>query len=1852
MNSSYSGRASLRLLTIGILGFLALGTRTGLAQPNPRPETPIPGSNPVPAQPVSVDIYRQPPWLYNVSATPPSLFIGQSATLTFSYRRGAAAITTLHYSQSNTLGSISRSIPAEVVAITAPQGTKTLVIDSGELALGSNSITLQLEDALGRRSPLRTVSIAVVGGGGGGTAPEIVTMEVASPTWNRPSGEHDEVLIPVSIVASDPDGDFARVRVRRIWPDLTESLVEVSNTEMRLGAFGGITETPLFQFRSSDPLGIYSLELTPIDFAGNVGTPQSHELTLTDTGGVAPPRIVNFVPATAGAGSEVVASGEGFDAQLENNAVSVAFVRAEVIEATPTSLRFIVPAGAVSGPLRIATPLGRARSDDSLNVPSSVLLEPQVPSVVVGGTLAFSATTSGAADDTVIWSVSGIPGGNATVGTIVGGAYSAPSEIPGGVIISVRAALAAAPTIFAETSVTLLPPPSIEGSTLILAARGGEAVSSDNAAGITIPPGAISANTTIGVTMLRGQQEPAPEPGRRILSAVQFVPDGLAFSAPASIRLPLNRYYPPGSSLSVKYFLPANGTYVDEGIVAIVDASGSSAVAAISHFSTVVIDAEDCPAVIPPFTIDVIQPTAIQEATTIPVRIRGVGLTPCLVPVAYRGTPSSNGQRTWEVEIVGPVYGIHDANSGQDEIGFLVHVVLDRELDGFPRPPETFSIGLVRPGQPDAAAAERVAITVDWLPDFPAIGGDIHVRISNTPITRVSSAIITANQTIFVDSGTFVIESTGPIRIESSGSIDASGQDGGHASHRNPGTAGRSPDADYQLQNGGAGGVGRLDPGCFLHTGETDCSEPENFGDPSNVGIPGFGGRNGYNWNLLENVLSIALRVFECVSGEYSACFRIIGAVSEFVNSTNERDFDGTGKGGGGGHLWLFPHRGLHHGSGGGGGGGGGCVSFCGCTDPCDRHSGGGGGGGGAGGRAIKLISGTEIFVDGGLRTDGGDGGNGASYSISSSFNLTTVDSALPGGGGGGGAGGELALLSPVVRYGPNQRASIRGGIGGRSGAFALTHESQSLEFTMGPGRGISGTAGRQYFPQSFYPQSFRNCVTNRTQLDDLLISSGTQNPIPISVTREDSSVAFFTAIYDPQILAHRVDLTLGRGFNTIRFATPERDLASDLLDLHVLVLEPDADGDGLSDLRESELLTNPNDRDTDNDGLDDLTEVLIGSNPLQVDSDVDGASDGSDPYPTSIDGDGDGASDGLEILLGTNPTSNIDPPTELPDGMIVAGGFGLFAVDLVTGRIGLITRPSLLTPEPAWRNNGEGPELFATIPLPTQLVRANGLSGTVTNIGDTIIPVARLSYRSADDAFYGAEGSFSGPSGQLLRIDPLTGTGTLVGSPLPNNERITAVACAQNGDLYALLRDANEAQRLVTLDPLNNTVASVVGPVSGDSIRGLAFSGSDLIATSFNCSGQDCVTDFSLLSLNDASRSPLGTIPRYALGGISVKGGNPPPPPGPNLVEIGRYSVGSQPRWVRAADLTGDGFDDVVTANFAADTLSFLRNLGDHTFAPAVSISAGDGPIMFDVGSLRDVVPPLRMDIAVALANSATITLLLNDGNGVFTPSSISLPAKAKSLTICDLNGDALNDLAAVLENRTIRILWGDGTGGFSGNSTIAIPTTFNPRHIRASFSASNFLHDFNGDLNLDLLVNTEVGEVFTYHGNGAGVFTLGASRGGFAEGIFSGGYAEAAKLNQGFAPEIVLPDYAFARFHVFYNNNAGQFPTSASVELVDLTPWRVLATDFQGDEQSDLITSGYCPSSCTGGALYFYASDPAGSGAVALTADSPMLGVVGLNFAVMDVADFGGSGSPFFRGDLVTNVYESNEVVVLQKQ
>lgn len=87
------------------------------------------------------------------------------------------------------------------------------------------------------------------------------------------------------------------------------------------------------------------------------------------------------------------------------------------------------------------------------------------------------------------------------------------------------------------------------------------------------------------------------------------------------------------------------------------------------------------------------------------------------------------------------------------------------------------------------------------------------------------------------------------------------------------------------------------------------------------------------------------------------------------------------------------------------------------------------------------------------------------------------------------------------------------------------------------------------------------------------------------------------------------------------------------------------------------------------------------------------------------------------------------------------------------------------------------------------------------------------LAYCQVDDSFYSVDFDYGSPHlGQLVRIDPVTGVGTLLGSHMTFDVRITGMVCDSSGQLWAVTPGhGSRASELLKINR-NTGVETVVG--------------------------------------------------------------------------------------------------------------------------------------------------------------------------------------------------------------------------------------------------------------------------------------------------------------------------------------------------------------------------------------------------------------------------------------------------------
>lgn len=295
--------------------------------------------------------------------------------------------------------------------------------------------------------------------------------------------------------------------------------------------------------------------------------------------------------------------------------------------------------------------------------------------------------------------------------------------------------------------------------------------------------------------------------------------------------------------------------------------------------------------------------------------------------------------------------------------------------------------------------------------------------------------------------------------------------------------------------------------------------------------------------------------------------------------------------------------------------------------------------------------------------------------------------------------------------------------------------------------------------------------------------------------------------------------------------------------------------------------------------------------------------------------------------------------------------------------------------------------------------------------------------------------------------------------------------------------------------------------------------------------------------------------------------------------------AVGRSPERVAVADFNLDGFLDLATPNLGGDPGEVTILLGDGTGGfPTRSdiIIAGvtdhRGPYgIVSADFNRDNLP----DLALLNRNLNHVRILIGDGSGGFTAGSpIAVGSFPLSIALGHFNADADPDLAVVNSNFTtidfcanmgsVTILLGNGSGGF--NQATGSPITVG----RGANSVA--VGHFNADANADIAVGNNCDDNVTILlGNGLGGFNAAAGSpvsGGskpvfVATGDFNGDNRDdLAVANNDFTRET-----NDGRVTILLSNGNGTF--TADTPIITSDPTSIAVDDLNRDGNADLAIS-----------------------------------------------------------------------------
>ncbi len=289
----------------------------------------------------------------------------------------------------------------------------------------------------------------------------------------------------------------------------------------------------------------------------------------------------------------------------------------------------------------------------------------------------------------------------------------------------------------------------------------------------------------------------------------------------------------------------------------------------------------------------------------------------------------------------------------------------------------------------------------------------------------------------------------------------------------------------------------------------------------------------------------------------------------------------------------------------------------------------------------------------------------------------------------------------------------------------------------------------------------------------------------------------------------------------------------------------------------------------------------------------------------------------------------------------------------------------------------------------------------------------------------------------------------------------------------------------------------------------------------------------------------------------------------------VGYDSGGYESYSVAVADVNGDGIPDLIVANSCASvnscsndgTVAVLLGNGNGTFQNAVTYDAG-GPQPLSL-VVTDVNGDGHPDIVVVVAynSSATVSVLLGNGNGTFQSPLIYAPGGLGEigtfgLAVADVNADGKPDvIVPMLNSGMVGVLLGNGDGTFQNAVTYDSGGTL-------AFAVA--VADVNGDGKPDIVVGSNVMGVLL--GNGDGTFQSAIICNG------GGGTPVVADVNHDGKPDIVLEEGngGATTVGVYLGNGDGTFQTETTYNVALQSFPGLAIADLNGDGNLDVALSG----------------------------------------------------------------------------
>ncbi|MFL6335254.1 MAG: FG-GAP-like repeat-containing protein [Pyrinomonadaceae bacterium] len=541
-----------------------------------------------------------------------------------------------------------------------------------------------------------------------------------------------------------------------------------------------------------------------------------------------------------------------------------------------------------------------------------------------------------------------------------------------------------------------------------------------------------------------------------------------------------------------------------------------------------------------------------------------------------------------------------------------------------------------------------------------------------------------------------------------------------------------------------------------------------------------------------------------------------------------------------------------------------------------------------------------------------------------------------------------------------------------------------------------------------------------------------------------------------------------------------------------------------------------------------------------------------------------------------------------------------------------------------------------------TKVSASPSINGRVTAPGGGALPGVTVTLSGAQSA------SRQTDADGLYQFEELPAGGTYVITPSkdgisfePPSRTFNSLAADQTADFVG-------TTCTWTLSATTQSFGSSggVGTITVNTLHGCpwtAASNSDWVTINSGASGTDTGTVNFTVAPTSAPRA----------GRLTVAGQNFPvyqefgSCDAPAFTKASYFLQASGPTLAETADLNGDGHADVVVTTNAISgggvTAAVMINDGAGHFTGSAFDTGLGGPQGVAVADFNG---DARPDIAMWSYVTPYVRILYNNGSGGFGQSAANVQIgsnvapRPRGVIAADVNRDGKSDLVvSTPDTNNIRVLLGDGAGGFSAAPPVPVGTG------NAQYEMLE-LADVNGDGRLDLILGNGFNpkKISVRLGDGAGGFgaDVVSNITTYPNTLLTGDFDGDGRIDLVYAGPVcdAFGSNCVANLIVLAGDGAGHFAQKSLSASTNTNSFGIAVADFNSDGKPDVVQmqASRVPLVRLGDGLGGFVAPPAPPDVASASAPPPN-GAGG--FAV---ADFDKDGRP----DLAVASYDLGGAVV----